>query len=209
MLITNSNRLENFKENEVIRISKEYPKPKILDNVTVQAKTKGLDMNFASRRKWGEVKGEVTHQYLKFVNAHLLERLEHINKMKEIKNSLDSEIELLQTNDITNLMIFPDIPINELNQNEITELSEYMKLQKEIAEAKIDYYKNKINSANEELQEREWQLQEIDKKQSKRETESEKIVKEELNSLLKKYGIKELTYAIDVITSTKRRRKSD
>ena len=209
MLISNSDKLENFKENEVIRISKEYPKPKILDNVTVQAKTKGLDMNFASRRKWGEVKGEVTHQYLKFVNAHLLERLEHINKMKEIKNSLDSEIELLQTNEITNLMIFPDISINELNQNEITELSEYMKLQKEIAESKIDYYKNKIKSANEELQEKEWQLQEIDKKQSKTETEPERIVKEELNSLLKKYGIKELTYAIDVITSTKRRRRSD
>ena len=54
-----------------------------------------------------------------------------------------------------------------------------------------------------QIQEKEWQLEEINKniQNPHNDLEYNKIVKEELEALLKKYGMKKLTYAIDIITT--------
>ena len=204
------NRFEEknpLSENEILHISKIPSKPKFLNNVAVHAKTMGMDMDYEPKKQWSEVRGELTHQYLKFVNAHLMERLQQINKMIQLKNEFEHQIEVLQSNDFTNLVMFPDFSLDELNQSEISELKKYMSIQRDMAESKINYFKNKIEKAEEEIEEKDWQLSELTKKfgynQNSHETESDKIVKEELESLIKKYGMKELTYAVDVITSDK------
>ncbi len=190
-------------DNEILRVSKLPPQTIEFTPNSIQEKAIGSSMNFESKAKWADVKGEVTHQYLKFINAHLLERIQQIEKLKRFKNELENEIDQLQSNNLTNLVWIPNPPLNELNQNEMLEMIKFMNLQKDMAKEKIDYYKLRVENAKEELQEKEWQLEEVYKNTQnvQKESEYDKIVKEELEVLLKKYGMKKLTYAIDVITA--------
>ena len=68
----------------------------------------------------------------------------------------------------------------------------FMKIQKNLSQSKNSFYKN-------DLEEKEIQTNISEKPIS----ESDELVKDELGFLIKKYGMKELTYAIDVITSSK------
>lgn len=190
-------------DNEILRISRLPPETMDFPPNSIQQKMIGDSMNFESKAQWGDLKGEVTHQYLKFINAHLFERIQQIEKLKRFKNELENEIDLLQSNNLTNLVWIPNPPINELNQKEAFEMIKFMNLQKEVAKEKIDYYKSRMENAKAELQEKEWQLDKITKNSQNIQNDSEydKIVKEELEMLIKKYGIKKLTYAVDVITS--------
>ena len=150
-------------DNEILRISKLTSPIVDFSPNFIQEKTISSGMNFESKAKWSDVKGEVTHQYLKFINAHLFERIQHIEKLKRVKNELENEIDQLQSNNLTNLVWIPNPPLNELNQSETLEMIKFMNLQKDMAKEKIDYYKLRVENAREELQEKEWQLEEINK----------------------------------------------
>ena len=63
---------------------------------------------------------------------------------------------------------------------------------------------HKIEKSIERLEEKQWKILESKKEQTiDIDTESDKVVKEELESLIKKYGMKDLTYAIDSISSNR------
>ena len=63
---------------------------------------------------------------------------------------------------------------------------------------------NKIEKSVESLEEKHWKLFESkNEKVTDNDNESDKIVKEELESLIKKYGMKDLTHAIDSISSNR------
>lgn len=147
----------------------------------------------------------VTHQYLKFVNAHLAEKLNLVEKLYQIKNNLEKEIELLKSDELTDMITLPNMSINHLNSNEVNEIDTFMKLQRSLTKSKIDYYKNKLEDTETELEENQLEINKFNEKDPRDSviSESDKLVKDELEFLIKKYGMKELTYAIDVITSSK------
>jgi len=180
------------------------------DSVNKQSKTIEHSMNIEENSSLDGIQVDLTNQYLKFVNDHLVERLNLVEKMIDMKYSLEREIELLQSNDLTKLIRMPNMQINNLSINEINEVDTYMKLQRELTKSKIDYYKNKIENVETEFQEKQLEINDIERKHKSKSTlqenlftESDDIVKEELKSLIKKYGMKELTYAVDIITSSK------
>ena len=195
-------------EDELIHVKK---LPRIHDDFeNISLNNLDEEIDFGDNNSVEEKSGNVTHQYLKFVNAHLAERLNLVEKLDKIKNNLEREIELLKSDELTRMIKLPNLSINELSSNEINEVDTYMKLQRGLSKSKVDYYKNKLESAKTELQENNSQINELDIKNVqdddiKKEhiSESDAMVKDELGFLIKKYGMKELTYAIDVITSSK------
>ena len=181
-----------FDEDEIIHVKKLPPQEEDFD---LKAKTAGFGMKFDPNTPWGEVRGEITHQYLKFVNAHIVERMNLIEKMVQMKNNLQREIDLLQSNDLTQLVRITDIPIKKSDNNQVKEISNFMKLQNSI----IDSRKNQDESELEDSK-----IQKFENEFSRNTSpELDNLVKEELEFLIKKYGMKELTYAVDVITSSK------
>ena len=195
-------------EDELIHVKK---LPRIHDDFeNISLNNLDEEIDFGDNNSVEEKSGNITHQYLKFVNAHLAERLNLVEKLDKIKNNLEREIELLKSDELTRMIKLPNLSINELSSNEINEVDTYMKLQRGLSKSKVDYYKNKLESAKTELQENNSQINELDVKNVqdddiKKEhiSESDAMVKDELGFLIKKYGMKELTYAIDVITSSK------
>ena len=193
---------------EVIRVKK---MPAIHDGLeNIPTNNFEEDTEIEENQSWEEIPGNVTHQYLKFVNAHLAERLNLAEKLEQIKNNLEREIELLKSDELTRLIKIPNMSINDLSASEINEVDTYMKLQRGLTKSKVDYYKNKLENAKTELEENQMQINELDEKnlesdnsQKVNTSESDDMVKDELEFLIKKYGMKELTYAIDVITSSK------
>ncbi len=192
---------------EVLHITRTLPESSFDNQKNIQAKTMNFHMDFEPRAQWSEVKGEITHHYLQFINAYLSERVQQVEKLKKFKNELENEIESLQSNDLSNLVWIPNIPLDELKSTEIEEITRFISLQKDIIKGKIDYFNSRVENAKTDLQEKEWQLNEINKKSSnetdnsEKDSEYDKIVKEELEILIKKFGIKDLTYAIDIITA--------
>ena len=208
-------------ENNIVKNNSEFSQ---LDDEIIHVKKMPTNTNFYEESKKNQVLetndtpgkssqidalDNITNQYLKFVNAHLSEKLNLVEKLYQIKNNLEKEIELLKSDDLTDMITLPNIPINHLNTSEINEIDTFMKLQRSLTKSKIDYYKNKLEDAETELQENESQINELDEKDSQNNfqesvvSESDELVKDELEFLIKKYGMKELTYAIDVITSSK------
>ena len=194
-------------DDEIIHVKK---LPEIHDDFENISSNKLENVDSRDSNSWEEVSENITHQYLKFVNAHLAERLNLVEKLDKIKNNLEREIELLKSDELTRMIKIPNLSIHELNSSEINEVDTYMKLQQGLSKSKVDYYKNKLENAKTELQENNSQINELDVKnvpensiQKEHISESDAMVKDELGFLIKKYGMKELTYAIDVITSSK------
>jgi len=111
--------------------------------VSPDSKSTDYEMNFEPKAEWGKITGEITHECLKFINAHVIVRLDQIEK--SIERLEEKQLEVFES-------------------------------------------KNEKNIDND--------------------IESDKIVKEELESLIKKYGMKDLTYAIDSISSNRILRKN-
>jgi len=114
--------------NPILQITKVSPDSKSLEH----------EMSFEPEVKWDKIVGEITHEYLKFINSRIEVRLDQIEKS-----------------------------IKRL----------------EVKQRKVFESKNEKNVDNG--------------------TESDKVVKEELESLLKKYGMRNLTKAIDHISSNR------
>ena len=189
-------------EDEIIHVKK---MPKIITNFDrTSPRTVSESKNVEGSDPEYGLSENITHQYLKFVNSHLAEKLNLVEKLTHIKNNLEREIELLRTDDLTEMITLPNISINKLKPNEINEVDTYMKLQQDLTKSKMSYYKNKLEEAETDM-EKNLPDEGLNHEQLIKSnfSESDDIVKDELYFLIKKYGMKELTYAIDVITSSK------
>jgi chromosome segregation ATPase len=134
-----------------------------------------------------------TGQYIRFVNKHIDNQKREIDKIKKIKERFDHEIDLLQSNRYkidtlnNNLLPKPDVKT-------ITESLHQLLLEKGITKAKLDNLKNEIGSVEEELQQQENQIEEVSEEiknknlVSVNEEKKEKM-KEDLETLMKKYGV--------------------
>jgi SMC interacting uncharacterized protein involved in chromosome segregation len=138
-----------------------------------------------------------TGQYIKFVNNHINNQRKEIEKIKRIKEKFDHEIDLLQSNRAKLDSIITDsIPNQDVNS--ITESLKQLLLEKGITKSKLDSLKNEIISVENELEQQESQIEEVSQefKNEKINLEKEKNeekIKEELESLMKKYGVANLT----------------
>jgi len=115
-------------EDPIIQITKVSPDSKPLEH----------EMNYEPKVNWDKIVGEITHEYLKFIDSRIVMRLDQIEK--SIERLKEKQLEVFES-------------------------------------------KNEKNIDND--------------------TESDEVVKEELESLIKKYGMKDLTYAIDSISSNR------
>ena len=115
-------------EDPIIQITKVSPDSKSPDH----------EMSFESKVNWDKIVGEITHEYLKFIDSRIVMRLDQMEK--SIERLKEKQLEVFES-------------------------------------------KNEKNTDND--------------------TESDEVVKEELESLIKKYGMKDLTYAIDSISSNR------
>lgn len=115
-------------EDPIIQITKVSPDSKPLEH----------EMNYEPKVNWDKIVGEITHEYLKFIDSRIVMRLDQMEKT--IEHLEEKQLEIFES-------------------------------------------KNEKNIDND--------------------IESDEVVKEELESLIKKYGMKDLTYAIDSITSNR------
>ena len=201
--LENNSEFSQLENDEIIHVKK---MPRSRNLYEDDKKRQILELNDATEdHSQNRMHDNVTNQYLKFVNAHLAEKLNLVEKLYQIKNNLEKEIELLKSDDLTDMITLPNMSINHLNPSEVNEIDTFMKLQRSLTKSKIDYYKNKLEDAETELQENQLEINEFNEEDSQEPiiSESDKLVKDELEFLIKKYGMKELTYAIDVITSSK------
>jgi hypothetical protein len=134
-----------------------------------------------------------TGQYIRFVNNHIDSQRREIEKIKKIKERFDHEIDLLQSNQVKieklNNKLLPKQDVKT-----VTEYLHQLLLEKGITKSKLDSLKNEISSVEEELQQQEKQIEEVseeikNKKPDGGDGDKEKKIKEELDNLMKKYGV--------------------
>jgi len=134
-----------------------------------------------------------TGQYIRFVNNHIDSQRREIEKIKKIKERFDHEIDLLQSNQVKieklNNKLLPKQDVKT-----VTEYLHQLLLEKGITKSKLDFLKNEISSVEEELQQQEKQIEEVseeinNKKPDDAGGDKEQKIKEELENLMKKYGV--------------------
>ena len=138
-----------------------------------------------------------TGQYIRFVNQHIDNQRKEIDKIKKIQEKFDHEIDLLQSNrskiDSINKKLSPNH-----NVKTITESLHQLLLEKGITKSKLDTLKNEIVSVEDELQQQEEQIEKASEELKKKnlildDEKSKQKAKEELESLMKKFDIKDVS----------------
>lgn len=133
-----------------------------------------------------------TGQYIRFVNKHIEKQKEEIEKIKKIQEKFDHEIDLLQSNRSKIESIHKTLSPNQ-DVKTITETMHQLLLEKGITKSKLDTLKNEITSVEDELQFQEKQIEDVSEQLKNKnlifEKEKKQQIKNELESLMKKYGV--------------------
>ena len=137
-----------------------------------------------------------TGQYIRFVNKHIDKQRDEIEKIKQIQERFDHEIDLLQSNrskiESINKKLLPSHDVKT-----ITESMHQLLLEKGITKSKLDTLKSEITSVEDDLQVQEKQIEDVsDQLKHKNlilEKENNKQMQDELNSLMKKFGVKDVS----------------
>ena len=133
-----------------------------------------------------------TGQYIRFVNKHIVKQKEEIEKIKKIQEKFDHEIDLLQSNRSKIESIHKKLSPNQ-DVKTITETMHQLLLEKGITKSKLDTLKNEITSVEDELQYQEKQIEDVSEQLKNKnlifEKEKKQQIKNELESLMKKYGV--------------------
>jgi len=133
-----------------------------------------------------------TGQYIRFVNKHIVKQKEEIEKIKKIQEKFDHEIDLLQSNRSKIESVHKKLSPNQ-DVKTITETMHQLLLEKGITKSKLDTLKNEITSVEDELQYQEKQIEDVSEQLKNKnmifENEKKQQMKKELESLMKKYGV--------------------
>ncbi len=137
-----------------------------------------------------------TGQYIRFVNKHIEKQKEEIEKIKKIQEKFDHEIDLLQSNRSKIESIHKKLTTNQ-DVKTITETMHQLLLEKGITKSKLDTLKNEITSVEDELQHQEKQIEDVSgqlkNKNQVLEKENKEQVKKELDLLMKKFGVNDVS----------------
>jgi len=149
-----------------------------------------------------------TGQYIRFVNRHIDNQKKEIDKIKKIKEKFDQEIELLQSHNPS----LPKLDVDSLENFDIKSVSKYLQQllqEKGFTKKKLNNLKSVIENVEGELQNQENQIQglnqELESKQLEEQVNGKDTltIKKELNLLLEKYGINNLSNVFDMVKSAK------
>ena len=137
-----------------------------------------------------------TGQYVRFVNKHIEKQKHEIEKIKKIQEKFDHEIDLLQSNRSKIESIHKKLTPNQ-DVKTITETMHQLLLEKGITKSKLDTLKNEITSVEDELQDQEEQIEDVSEQLKNKnlilEKENKQKIKNELEALMKKYGVNDVS----------------
>jgi len=102
-----------------------------------------------------------TAQYLKFVNAHLADKKEYLDKMLESKERFSTDIADLNPNLVTKEYLDTKNYTN-LKSDDIRLVLKNLEEEKNLLREKIDHFSNNISNANRELEEKNKQIVDIE-----------------------------------------------
>jgi len=138
-----------------------------------------------------------TGQYIRFVNKHIDKQRQEIDKIKKIQEKFDHEIDLLQSNrskiESINKKLLPNH-----DGKTITESLHQLLLEKGITKSKLDSLKGEITSVEDELQHQEKQIEDVSEQLKHKnlileKEQNKQQIQEELKSLMKKFGVKDVS----------------
>jgi len=138
-----------------------------------------------------------TGQYIRFVNKHIDKQRQEIEKIKKIQEKFDHEIDLLQSNrskiESINKKLLPSH-----NVKTITESLHQLLLEKGITKSKLDTLKGEITSVEDDLKQQEKQIEDVNEQLKHKnlileKEQNKQQMQEELNSLIKKFGVKDVS----------------
>ena len=138
-----------------------------------------------------------TGKYIQFVNKHMEKQRHEINKIKQIQEKFDHEIDLLQSNrskiESINKKLLPNRDIKT-----VTESLNQLLLEKGITKSKLDTLKNEISSVEEELEQQESQIEEVsvqlkNKNRILKKEQNKQQIKKDLEALMNKLGVKDVS----------------
>ena len=149
-------------------------------------------------------------QYVKLVNAYLLEQKNQVVKIQDLKNRFDNEIESLQ-NDNAQLAKLNEAKIDELDANGLKKFVQKLTQLRDSRRAKINELKNEITISEDELKKQDVQISKINdriKEKETRGTDNKKIEAKdqlfnELSSIIKKYDGKTVSKVLTEINKVK------
>jgi len=101
-----------------------------------------------------------TAQYLKFVNAHLANKKDHVDKILAAKDQFAIDIAALNPELLTKEQL-DNKNYNKLKSDDIRSVLERLEEEKDILKEKIEYFTSKTAQANEELDNKNNQVIEI------------------------------------------------
>lgn len=101
-----------------------------------------------------------TAQYLKFVNAHLANKKDHIDKIIAAKDQFAIDIAALNPELLTKEQL-DNKNYNKLKSDDIRSVLKHLEKEKDILKEKIEYFTSKTSKANQELENKNKQVSEI------------------------------------------------
>lgn len=194
------------------------PELEIEDAMDVQERTIALKKEQANKTTYDIIKEESrnamdvagnTGQYIRFVNNHINNQNKEINKIKKIKEKFDQEVQLLQNHNPNLLNIDVD-SLDSMNIEIVTNYLQELLVEKGLTKKKLDELKSDIENVEDELIKQEEQIEGLNE-----ELEVKKIhvpngknteigIKNDLSSLVEKYGIENLSNVLKEVKSTKK-----
>ena len=172
-----------------------------------QAPKKGVEKIKEEARNAMDAAGN-TCQYIKYVNAHIDNQKKEIDNIKKIKEKFDEDVRLLQSHN-PNLQKLDVNSLDNFDVNTVTNYLQQLLDEKGLTKKKLDNLKNHIVGVEDELQKQEQQIKGlneelISKKQKEIDENDSDSVKNELNSLVEKYGVENIANIFDMVKNTKK-----
>jgi len=193
------------------------PELEIEDAMDVQERTIALKNEQANKTTYEIIKEESrnamdaagnTGQYIRFVNNHINNQNKEINKIKKIKEKFDQEVQLLQNHNPNLLKIDTD-SLDRMNIELVTNYLQELLVEKGLTKKRLDQLKSDIKNVEDNLIIQEGQIEglneelEIKKIHEPNGKNTEIEIKNELSSLVEKYGIENLSNVLKGVKSSK------
>lgn len=193
------------------------PELEIEDAMDVQERTIALKKEQANKTTYEIIKEESrnamdaagnTGQYIRFVNNHINNQNKEINKIKKIKEKFDQEVQLLQNHN-PNLLNIDTESLDSMNIEIVTNYLQELLVEKGLTKKRLDELKSDIENVEDDLIKQEEQIEglneelEIKKIPGPNGKNTEIEIKNELSSLVEKYGIENLSNVLKGVKSSK------
>jgi hypothetical protein len=148
-------------------------------------------------------------QYVKLVNAYLLEQKKQVVKIQDSKNRFDLEIESLQ-NDNVQLAKLNEAQVDNLDANSLKKFVQKLTQVRDSRRTKMNQLKTEMTKTEEELKKQDLQIEKINeqiKEKDKTGATDKNLNKDqlfrELSTIIKKYDGKTVANVLTEINSSK------